>query len=145
MYVSRFNRDFLVPHTRIIIQGSGDVYGTLATDVVSIGGLTVSDQAFGAVTHASDDFNGFPNDGLLGLAFGSIAQSKQPTFFERLIVEKKIAAPMFSVHLARNQASGSEVGVFILSDVWFDPHLLSGVFWVFRPDQDDRGCLVDSC
>src|ERR1700683_102971 len=78
-------------------------------DVVSIGGLAVAAQSFGAVSHESDDFNDAPNDGLIGLAFGTIAQSKKPTFFENLIKEKKVAAPLFSVHLTRNQASGSEV------------------------------------
>lgn len=78
-------------------------------DVVSVEGLTVEKQVFGAVTRESDDFNGYPSDGLLGMAFGSIAQSKQPTFFEKLIEGKKLAAPLFSVHLTRNRAEGSEV------------------------------------
>jgi hypothetical protein len=77
--------------------------------VVSIGSLAVAAQTFGAVSYESDDFNDAPNDGLIGLAFGTIAQSKKPTFFENLIEAKKVAAPLFSVHLTRNQASGSEV------------------------------------
>lgn len=91
------------------VQGEGQVSGTLATDLVSIGSLAISDQAFGAVSRESDDFNDSPNDGLMGLAFGTIAQSKKPTFFENLIQAQKVAAPLFSVHLTRNQASGSEV------------------------------------
>jgi Eukaryotic aspartyl protease len=94
---------------RTNIQGSGDAYGTLASDVVSVGGLSVQEQVFGAVTQTSDDFSGFPNDGILGMAFSTIATSKQPTFFETLIADRKLAAPLFSVHLARNQATGSEV------------------------------------
>lgn len=94
-------------------QGAGDAYGTLASDVVSIGGLRVQEQVFGAVTQTSDDFNGFPNDGMLGMGFGTIARSKQPTFFERLITEGALAAPLFSVHLARNQATGSEVSFIV--------------------------------
>jgi hypothetical protein len=91
------------------VQGAGEASGTLASDVVSLSGLTVSNQAFGAVSQLSEDFNAYPNSGLLGLAFGTIAQSRKPTFFERLIREKKLAAPLFSVHLARNPVSGSEV------------------------------------
>jgi hypothetical protein len=79
--------------------------------VVSLSGLSVSNQAFGAITDLSEEFNSYPNSGLLGLAFGTIARSKQPTFLERLILEKKLAAPLFSVHLARNEASGSEICV----------------------------------
>lgn len=92
-------------------QGEGQVSGTLASDTVSIGSLTVPGQYFGAVSRVSDDFNDSPNDGLIGLAFGTIAQSKKPTFFENLIENKKVAAPLFSVHLTRNQASGSEVSI----------------------------------
>jgi hypothetical protein len=71
-------------------------------------GLTVEDQAFGAVNSESSDFTDYPNDGLLGMAFGTIAQSKKPTFFENLMQEKKLVAPLFSVHLARSQEMGSE-------------------------------------
>lgn len=92
-----------------ISYGTGDASGTLASDVVSVGGLSVQEQAFGAVTQTSDDFGGFPNDGILGMAFGTIAVSKQPPFFERLIAKGALAAPLFSVHLARNQTTGSEV------------------------------------
>jgi hypothetical protein len=90
-------------------QGEGQVSGTISTDVIAIGNLAVAAQSFGAVSYESDDFNDAPNDGLIGLAFGTIAQSKKPTFFENLIEAKKVAAPLFSVHLTRNQASGSEV------------------------------------
>jgi hypothetical protein len=90
-------------------QGAGDAYGTLASDVVSVGRLSVQEQVFGAVAQTSDDFSDFPNDGILGMAFSTIAKSKQPTFFERLIEEGTLAAPLFSVHLARDHATGSEV------------------------------------
>jgi hypothetical protein len=99
-------------HVTLLIlhhQGEGRVSGNMATDIVSIGSLAVATQSFGAVSSESDDFNDAPNDGLIGLAFGTIAQSKKPTFFENLIAAKKVAAPIFSVHLTRNQASGSEV------------------------------------
>lgn len=111
------------------IQGTGDASGTLASDVVSVGGLSVQEQAFGAVTQTSDDFGGFPNDGILGMAFGTIAVSKQPPFFERLIAKGALAAPLFSVHLARNQTTGSEVS--LLSTLL--PNLipsLKGVLWL---------------
>ncbi|KZP11615.1 acid protease [Athelia psychrophila] len=91
-----------------VAYGQGQVSGTLASDVVAIGELTISSQYFGAISQESDDFNDSPNDGLIGMAFGTIAQSKKPTFFENLIEQKKVAAPLFSIHLTRNQAGGSE-------------------------------------
>ena len=86
------------------------------TDVVSIAGLTVAGQAFGAVGARSDEMDKQPNDGLIGLAFGTIAQSRRPTFFESLIAQRKLPAPLFSVHLSRQEKGGSSVRVF-LSDL----------------------------
>jgi hypothetical protein len=85
-----------------ILQGSGEVSGKLWQDTVSIGGLAVDGQYFGAVSDSSGDFDDLPNDGLLGLAFGSIAQCGKPTFFENLRAKRKISSSMFSVHLARH-------------------------------------------
>ncbi|KAI0295853.1 aspartic peptidase domain-containing protein, partial [Multifurca ochricompacta] len=97
------NQDFSISY------GTGQVSGKLARDVVSIAGFTVSDQAFGSVSTESSDFDNQPNDGLIGMAFGTIARSGQSTFFENLIKERKLAQPLFSVHLSRHQERGSSV------------------------------------
>jgi len=94
-------------------QGTGKVSGKVVADTVSIAGLTVAGQAWGAVSNKSDEFSKLPNDGLIGMAFGTIAQSRRPTFFENLIKEQKIVAPLFSVHLSRHERSGSSVRFFI--------------------------------
>lgn len=78
-------------------------------DVVFVAGLSVAGQAFISVNNKSDEFNRQPNDGLIGMAFGTIAQSRQSTFFENLIKERKLAAPLFSVHLSRHEERGSSV------------------------------------
>lgn len=112
MFVFLLFDDSLGPRTHhryLVSQGTGEASGTLAYDVVSIGSLTVQKQAFGAVNDESEDFHDSPNDGLIGMAFGSIASSGKPTFFENLMTERQLAAPIFSVYLTRNQAKGSEV------------------------------------
>ncbi|KAH9948670.1 aspartic peptidase domain-containing protein [Amylocystis lapponica] len=91
-----------------VTYGTGRVSGTLAQDTVALGGLSVPRQAFGAVTKESDDFDDAPSSGLLGLAFGSIAASRQPTFFENLMSTKQLAAGVFAVHLTRGKETGSE-------------------------------------
>ncbi|KAG2338669.1 acid protease [Suillus weaverae] len=83
--------------------------GTLAYDTVSMGGLKVNSQYFGAVTDVSSNFNDNPISGCLGLGFSSIATSGKSTFFENLIMQEKIEAPFFSVHLTRGKASGSKI------------------------------------
>ncbi|KAI0355595.1 acid protease [Trametes cingulata] len=92
-----------------ITYGTGQVSGTLSVDSVAVGPAMVPKQTFCAVHKVSDDLDEEPNSGLLGLAFGSIAQSGKPTFFENLLAEKKLAASVFSVHLTRGKERGSEV------------------------------------
>ena len=72
-------------------------------------GLSIDNQKFGAVISKSGDFNNYPNSGILGLAFSSIAASGQLTFIENLIMKERLAAPLFSVHLERGKEIGSEV------------------------------------
>lgn len=92
-----------------VTYGSGNVGGTLAHDTISIGSLEIDQQYFGAVTHVSSDFNDDPISGLIGLGFSSIATSGKPTFFENLIMQEKVSAPLFSVYLTRGKASGSMI------------------------------------
>ncbi|KAG8903570.1 hypothetical protein FRB99_003121 [Tulasnella sp. 403] len=93
----------------LVTYGSGSVSGTLAQDRVAAGSLFVDDQYFGAVDNESQSFQSGPNDGLIGMAFSSIASSGKATFVENLLAAKKLAAPIFSVHLARRQVQGSAV------------------------------------
>ena len=96
-------------------QGTGNVSGRLVMDVVSIAGLSVAGLAFGAVSARSDGMENQPNEGLIGMAFGSIAQSRSPTFFESLIAQRKVPAPLFSVHLSRHEQAGSSVCIKSIS------------------------------
>ncbi|KAG8213872.1 aspartic peptidase domain-containing protein [Butyriboletus roseoflavus] len=90
-----------------VTYGSGDMSGTLAMDMVAIGALEVFNQYFGAVQSVSENFADSPNDGLAGLAFGTIANSHNLTFFENLIPQ--LQAPLFSVYMTRTQVHGAEI------------------------------------
>jgi hypothetical protein len=89
--------------------GSGSVSGVLAQENVKIAGTSVMGQYFGAVNQESDDFFGNPNSGVLGMAFGAIATSNKPTYFENLMSSKAVSNPLFGFHLTRKQASGSSL------------------------------------
>ncbi|KAH9847155.1 acid protease [Lenzites betulinus] len=95
----------------MITYGTGKVSGTLASDTVAVGTAAVPQQTFCAVTSVSSDLDSEPNSGLLGLAFGTIAQAKNNsvTFFENLLEQKALTASIFSVHLTRGVEKGSEV------------------------------------
>ena len=73
------------------LDGTGDVSGTQAYDTVSVAGLPVRNQAFGAIVTESSDFFGYPISGLMGLGFKSIATVGTP-FMENL-VRRFVPAP----------------------------------------------------
>ncbi|EPE08195.1 aspartic endopeptidase [Ophiostoma piceae UAMH 11346] len=71
--------------------------GNVGTDVVSIGGLPIQNQAVELASTLSDQFLQSPSDGLLGLAWSSIntitknhLSSPQPTPVENLISSKTL-------------------------------------------------------
>ena len=99
-------------YTHPLFKGSGSVLGTIGHDVVSMAGLSFTNQTIGLVDSESRDFDGYPNSGILGLAFSTIATFGEPTLFENLMIDQKVLMPFFSVHLSRREKAGSEVSRF---------------------------------
>ncbi|KAG9043649.1 hypothetical protein FS837_009309 [Tulasnella sp. UAMH 9824] len=83
--------------------------GTIATDAVTVAGLTVAKQVFGAVTTESGGFEGGPNAGLMGLGFPDNASSKSTPFFVNLAESGGLASNVFSFYMSRGGADGSEL------------------------------------
>ncbi|KAG8975629.1 hypothetical protein FRC05_005422 [Tulasnella sp. 425] len=113
-------------------DGSG-ASGTLANDTVTVAGLTVARQVFGAVTSESGGFSG-PHAGLMGLGFTdkygtldgdslselsaelwstplalSSAVSNAKPFFINLADSGSLASNVFSFYMSRGGADGSEL------------------------------------
>lgn len=88
-------------------DGSG-AQGTLATDTVTVAGLTVKSQTFGAVTSETNGFGG-PNAGLMGLGFPANAESNATPFFINLAQSGSLASNVFSFYMSRGGAGGSEL------------------------------------
>jgi cathepsin D len=89
-----------------IRYGSGAVSGKLATETVSLGGLTATGQFFGVADTVSDDFANGKIDGLMGMAYSSINTAHQDTVFDSLIKQKAVSKPVFAFHLARAKQGG---------------------------------------
>lgn len=74
--------------------------GTVYSDVVAVGGLTVKGQAVEAAKQVSSEFTSDPSSGLLGLAFSSIntvTPRQQKTFFDN--ASPNLRSPLFTADL----------------------------------------------
>lgn len=89
-------------------DGSG-ASGYVATDTVTMAGYTVTSQGFGAVNSETDGFGAGPNAGLIGMGFPANAESGKTPFVFNLFNQGSLPAKLFSVFMARNGASGSEL------------------------------------
>ncbi|GAA5859982.1 hypothetical protein JCM1840_001827 [Sporobolomyces johnsonii] len=90
------------PSTSLNIQyGDGSSSsGPAYSDVVSLAGISVTGQVFGAATTLSSEFGQEPEDGLMGMAYTSLSQLKTPPVFQTMISQGKVASPEFSFRLA---------------------------------------------
>ncbi|KAA1475916.1 acid protease [Dentipellis sp. KUC8613] len=95
------------PYTLAYADGSS-VTGTQYEDTVSIAGLTATKQTLGASSTYSTGFNydRFPSDGLMGMAFQSLSAYNASPPFQSLVAQEKVSQPVFGVKLAKD---GSEL------------------------------------
>jgi hypothetical protein len=101
-----------------IQYGSGDASGTLSQDTVTFVGdngatLPIPNTVFGEATKISADFAQDPTDGILGLAFTSLAVDGVVPPLIAAINQNLLDAPLFTVWLEhRGPANGANGGVF---------------------------------
>lgn len=105
---------FVANDTEWSIQyGLGHCSGVLSTDVISLGDLTsLSKQYFAEVFDFSDNFvyKSEPMDGIMGLAFQSIANDNEPPVFQTLLSDDLIENATIQFKLAANsKEKGSEM------------------------------------
>ncbi|KAG5445908.1 plasmepsin-2 [Clonorchis sinensis] len=120
-----------------IQYGTGSVSGVLSTDVVTVSSAKVQDQTFGeAINEPGLVFVVAKFDGILGLAFQSIAVDNVVPVFDNMISQGLVEKPLFSVWLDRNdvQDIGGEImfgGInkeHYMGDMYFVP-LSSETYW----------------
>ncbi|CAM5119646.1 unnamed protein product [Eretmochelys imbricata] len=84
-----------------IQYGSGSMTGFLAYDTVQIGGMVDTKQNFGlSETQPGTAFEYSKFDGILGLAFPSIASSGATPVFDNMMNEGLVNQDLFSVYLS---------------------------------------------
>ncbi|XP_003480741.2 pregnancy-associated glycoprotein 2 [Sus scrofa] len=90
--------------------GSGEMSGFLGHDTVRIGQLTSTDQAFGlSKEEISRTFEHAIFDGILGLAYPSLAIKGTTIIIDNLKKQDQISEPVFAFYLSTNKEEGSVV------------------------------------
>ncbi|XP_054464971.1 pepsin A-like [Anoplopoma fimbria] len=92
-----------------IQYGTGSMTGYLAIDNVEVGGITVSKQVFGISQTEAPFMAHMTADGILGLAFQTIASDNVVPVFDMMVNEGLVSQALFSVYLSSNSEQGSEV------------------------------------
>lgn len=95
-----------------VSYGSGTVKGINARDSISLGGVDVTMQ-FGVAEDASDDFNHFPFDGILGM---SMTKGKTDSFPLMLKDSGSLESNVFSIYLDRG-SSDENRGELVLGGI----------------------------
>lgn len=95
--------------------GSGTVQGIVATDKIAFANYTVN-MGFGLALNASDDFNNYPMDGILGLGRPTSGQLGSPTIMQVLQSQANLPQNVVGVHLNR-AADGTKDGEVIFGGV----------------------------
>ncbi|KAG8965512.1 hypothetical protein FRC05_003245 [Tulasnella sp. 425] len=99
------------------LDGSGS-RGTVAYDTVSVAGLSVKNQSFGAILMESNS-QGLPSAGIMGMGFPPNAQTREPPFFFNL-ANGSLASNAFSFFLSRDEINGSELCLGCLDSTKFN-------------------------
>ncbi|KAM7351884.1 lysosomal aspartic protease-like [Cochliomyia hominivorax] len=129
-----------IGQTFAIQYGSGSLSGYLVQDTVNIEGLEIKNQVFAAATNEpGETFVNARFDGLMGMAFQSIAVDNVVPPFYNLVKQHLVDNEVFSFYLARNGTS-AEGGVLVLGgndpdhytgDIHYVPVSKAG-YWQFE-------------
>uniref|UniRef100_F6VKA1 Cathepsin E n=1 Tax=Monodelphis domestica TaxID=13616 RepID=F6VKA1_MONDO len=95
-----------------IQYGTGSLSGIIGMDQVSVEGITVANQQFGeSINEPGSTFVNAEFDGILGLAYPSLAVGGVTPVFDNMMAQNLVDIPMFSVYMTRNPESttGSEL------------------------------------
>uniref|UniRef100_A0A0N5A6H6 Peptidase A1 domain-containing protein n=1 Tax=Parastrongyloides trichosuri TaxID=131310 RepID=A0A0N5A6H6_PARTI len=132
-----------------IQYGMGSVEGFLGVDIVTLLGdndeLPISNTAFGQVSLMTDDFDGSPADGILGLGFQTLAVDNIMPPIIKAINDNLLDKPIFTVflqHEGDTEGLGRIGGTITFGD--FDSEncnsninyvpLSSATYWQFKID-----------
>ncbi|KAL8614442.1 hypothetical protein ACOMHN_007778 [Nucella lapillus] len=133
--------------------GSGNMWGILSQDTLTIEGLVIKKQTFGeALWEEKSLLEPFKFDGILGMGYKQIAEDGVVPPFYNAVAQKSVDSAVFSFYLDRN-VTGAEGGELILGgsdpekyhgDFTYVPVTSKG-FWQFKMDRVTVGWSLDLC
>ncbi|XP_056367124.1 cathepsin E [Oenanthe melanoleuca] len=89
-----------------IQYGTGSLTGIIGSDQVAVQGLSVSNQQFAeSISEPGKAFLDAEFDGILGLAYPSLAVDGVTPFFDNLMAQNLVELPIFSVYMSSNPES----------------------------------------
>uniref|UniRef100_UPI00398F1363 cathepsin E-A-like n=1 Tax=Pristiophorus japonicus TaxID=55135 RepID=UPI00398F1363 len=137
-----------------IHYGTGSLTGIIGIDTVTVEGISVVNQKFGeSVTEPGTTFMHSPFDGILGLAYPSIAAADVTPVFDNMVAQNLVDLPLFSYSLYMrnpNDEAGSEIifgGVdtsHFTGDLHWIPVTIQG-YWQIQIDSVKVGGTVMFC
>jgi len=113
--------------------GTGDVSGIVATDTLAFADFSIQ-MGFGLAVNASDDFDNYPMDGILGLGRRTSDELGTPTIMDVLSADKLIASNTIGVHIHRAE-DGTKDGEIVFGGI--DTDKFSGTLSYTKTSNDD--------
>ncbi|NXL83518.1 CATE protein, partial [Alectura lathami] len=136
-----------------IQYGTGSLTGVIGSDQVTVEGMTVSNQEFAeSVSEPGKAFQDAEFDGILGLAYPSLAVDGVTPVFDNMMAQNLVELPIFSVYMSANPDS-SLGGELLFGG--FDPSRFMGTlnwvpvtqqgYWQIQLDNVQVGGTVAFC
>jgi len=128
-----------------ITYGSGSVKGFLSEDKLTIGGLEVPNQVFGEATNFPDDsINNGKFDGILGMAYPSIAVDKVTPPMQNLMSQGLVNSGVFSFYLPSKSGNEGELMIGGIDSSYFTGEmtyvdLIEDSWWKINVDSISLG------
>ncbi|KAM5129876.1 pepsin A-like [Mantella aurantiaca] len=152
MFNPKQSSTFQATNTPVSIQyGTGSMSGFLGYDTVQVGNLQITNQIFGLSQSEPGSFLYYsPFDGILGLAFPSMASSQATPVFDNMWNQGLIAQDLFSVYLSSQGQSGSFVLFGGIDTTYYSGNLnwvplAAETYWQITVDSISIGGQVIAC
>ncbi|GAA6106098.1 pepsin A-like [Tachysurus ichikawai] len=120
--------------------GTGSMTGYMGYDTVTVGGISVQNQIFGLSETEAPFMASMPADGIMGLAYQSIASDGATPVFDNMMSQGLVSQDVFSVYLSSNEQQGS---MLFLGEI--DTSYYTGsIYWIPLSSESYYQVTMDS-